>query len=353
MHSSSVVAKEKINASGSFEGVDYIYASGTPLYPNGFMARNFLKFVGWLRELLMILSYGFTKNSSCVFVCTSSLSKLRYLWYVTRITKTKLVYDYVEYFSSIENRSMKTVDHGKTFDTEFFKYTDALIIISSYLEQHVNRMESSKPYIIVPPIIDFEKFSIIDNKPTESDYFLYCGSTYYLDVIDFIIEAYRKTNSSGRGVSLLLIVNGSSDVRARINESIKGDMAIKLLSRLSYEDLIGYYKNAKALLIPLQDNLQDKARFPFKISEYTAAGRPIITSDSGAIVEYFEDGKNALLAKTGDVNDFADKLTFILENPQKAEQIGLNGHALGLQRFNYKSYTSALHKLIADEGTHN
>ena len=136
---------------------------------------------------------------------------------------------------------------------------------------------------------------------------------------------------------------------SKIRSHISEDKTIKILSDLSYEDLIGYYKNAKALLIPLQDNLQDKARFPFKIGEYTAAGRPIITSDSGAIVEYFEDGKNALLAKTGDINDFSAKLNFILENPDKAEQIGLNGHALGQQRFNYKSYTSTLWKVIAKQ----
>jgi len=118
----------------------------------------------------------------------------------------------------------------------------------------------------------------------------------------------------------------------------------------SYDDLIGYYKNARALLIPLQENLQDKARFPFKISEYTAAARPIITSDSGAVVEFFKDGENALLAKTGRISDFSAKLNFILENPQKAEQIGMNGYALGQNYFNYKSYRSTLLKLILNQG---
>ncbi len=347
IHSSNVIIREKIHASGTFEGIDYFYASGTPLYPDHFITRNFLKFIGWFRELVTILYHGLFKNLTCVVVCTSSLSKLKYFWCLTRITNTRLVYDYVEYFSSLENRSIKTVDSGKTFDTEFYKYTDALIIISTYLEQHVNRMKSKKPYIMVPPIIDFEKFSIIDNKPKESDYFLYCGSTYYLDVVEFIMEAYRKTNSRDQGVSLFLIVNGSAEVRAKIQDSIKENTTIKLLSRLSYEDLIGYYKNAKALLIPLQDNLQDKARFPFKISEYTAAGRPIITSDFGAVIDYFKDGETALVAKTGDINDFSAKLSFVLENPEKSEQIGRNGHELGLQHFNYKSYSTALTKLIS------
>jgi len=350
VHSSATVKKEKINTAGSYEGIDYIYTSGTPLYLDNFFIRNFLKIVGWFNELILILLHAFTQNLTCIIVCTSSLTKLKYLWSVTRITNTRLVYDYVEYFSAIEDRSIKTADHKKTFDTIFFKYTDGLIIISSYLEQHIKRMKSNRPYVIVPPIMDFEKFSKIQNKPKESDYFLYCGSSHYIDVIEFIIEAYRKSNCVHNQVTLLLIVNGAAEIQARIQDSIREDSTIKLLSGLPYEDLIGYYKNAKALLIPLQDNLQDKARFPFKISEYTASARPIVTSDSGAIVDYFEDGKNALLAKTGDINDFSAKLNFILDNPQKAELIGLNGYTLGMQYFNYKSYTSTLWKLIAKQG---
>ncbi len=347
VHSSNTAKKENIKTYGSYEGIDYVYTSGTALYPKNFIVRNILKIVGSINELIIILFYALTNKVGGVIVCTSSLTKLKYLWYVTRLTNTRLVYDYVEYFSSLEDRSMKTPNDKKNFDTVFFQYTDALIIISSYLEQHLIRMKSTRPYVIVPPIIDFEKFSRINSKPKESDYFLYCGSVQYIDVIAFIIEAFHKSTSNGRGVSLILILSGSSGIISNIRESTREDKTIKILSGLPYEDLIGYYKNAKALLIPLQDNLQDKARFPFKISEYTAAARPIITSDSGAIVEYFQDGENALVAKTGDMIDFSTKLNFILDNPREADDIGLHGHDLGQEYFNYKSYTSTLLNLLS------
>jgi glycosyltransferase involved in cell wall biosynthesis len=144
-------------------------------------------------------------------------------------------------------------------------------------------------------------------------------------------------------------VNGGAEKISKHRDSIKDDKTIKILSNLSYEVLISYYKNAKALLIPLQDNLQDKARFPFKISEYTAAARPIITSDSGAVIDYFQDGINALLAKTGDVNDFAEKLKFVLNNPQEAEKIATKSHELGQKLFNYKSYSTSLQEFATQK----
>ncbi len=345
-HLLNTIKKENIGTTGSYEGIDYIYASGTPLYVSNFFIRNLLKAIGWLNELIIILYHAFNKNLSCIIVCTSSLTKLKYLWCVTRITRTRLVYDYVEYFSSLEDRTIREPSNKMTFDKIFFNYTDALIIISPYLVQHIKRMKSNKPFIMVPPIMDFEKFSMIHFKPKVSNYFLYCGSVQYIDVIKFIIEAYRKSNSYENGVSLILVVNGPMAIISKIRDFITEDRTIQILSGLSYENLVGYYKNAKALLIPLQDNLQDKARFPFKISEYTASARPIITSDSGAIVQFFEDGKNALLAKTGDIDDFSTKLNFVLENPEKAEQIGLNGYAIGEHYFNYKNYTSTLRELI-------
>lgn len=351
IHTRSILNKENIKWSGTFEGIDYLYTSGTALYPPNFIIRNFLKFIGSLNELVTILYQAATGKLACIIICTSSLRRLQYLWFLTRITKTKLVYDYVEYFSSLEDRSLKDPSTKKSFDTLFFNYTDALIIISTYLAQHVNSLRANKPYVIVPPIIDFEKFDKINNKPDEPDYFLYCGSVQYADVILFIIDAYRKSMGAKQGVALILVVSGPAEIIAKFKLLTKPDKTIKICSGLSYEDLIGYYKNARALLIPLQNNLQDKARFPFKISEYTAAARPIISSDSGAVIDYFKDGESALLAKTGDLEDFTSKLNYVIEHREEVEQIAQNSHALGQRYFNYKSYSTILKDFLFNDPT--
>jgi len=346
IHSKKTIQKENIKRSGTFEGIDYIYTSGTPLYPPNFVIRNFLKVIGWLNELITILSHAITGDLACIIICTSRLNRLKYFRILTRMTNTKLIYDYVEYFSSLADRSIKDPSNKRTFDTTFFKYADALIIISSYLEQHVNNLKANRPYIVIPPIIDFEKFERIDKRPIELNYFLYCGSVQYIDVIQFIIDAYQNSKGKNKGIMLILVVSGPEAMISKIRHSTKEDKSIKILSGLPYEDLIGYYKNARALLIPLQDNLQDKARFPFKISEYTAAGRPIITSDSGAIIDYFKDGDNALLAKTGDLEDFTIKLDYVIDHPNDAEEIAKKSHALGDHFFNYKSYSELLKEFL-------
>ena len=346
VHPPEVVKVEKIKTSGVYEGIEYIYASGTPVYPSNFLLRNSLKIIGKIGELLIVLYNLIFHDVQCLVINSLSLSELRYYYILSRIMRVQLVYDYVEFVSSLDDRTMKTSTGRQTFDDLFFKYTDSLIIISHFLEDHIRKAAPGLPYVIIPPIMDFEKFAAIENTPAETDYFLYCGSAHYLDVIEFIIEAYQKSHSSEQGVSLILVINGSPEELDTLKTSVRNNTHIKILSMLAYEALIGYYKNAKALLIPMQDNLQDKARFPFKISEYTAAARPIVTSNSGAVVDYFTDGVNALMAQTGDADDFATRLDFIVTNPEIAGQIGRKGYELGLKYFNYKSYSTALMSLI-------
>jgi glycosyltransferase involved in cell wall biosynthesis len=346
VHSKYIIQHEKIKSSGIFEGIQYRYASLTPLYPDYFLIRNFLKIVGIFGEFCYILYFRIFKNLKAFIVNSISLLDLKYYYFISRILRIRLVYDYVEFMSSLADRNIKQITKKETFDYQFHNYADALIIISQFLEEHVKNINPFIPYIIVPPIMDFKKFENINFQINENNYFLFCGSIHYIDVIEFILQSYMESKALSMGVGLIMVINGSQSKFERLQSQYKEIPLIKFLTGLGYETLISYYKSAKALLIPLQNNLQDQARFPFKISEYTAARRPIVTSDSGAIIHYFKDGENALIANTGDLSSFSSKLNFIIDNPELVEQIGKRGYETGLNYFNYKSYNSTLKKIL-------
>ena len=79
--------------------------------------------------------------------------------------------------------------------------------------------------------------------------------------------------------------------------------------------MYNYYKNAKALLIPLRPITQDEARFPHKIGEYLASGNPAISTNYGEIKHYFKDQETMLIADSYQINDFAGKMQYILDFP--------------------------------------
>jgi glycosyltransferase involved in cell wall biosynthesis len=346
VHSEERIANENIQRSGTYEGIEYVYASGTPKYNENFIIRNCLKLYGGLVEFFLILSNKFINHVEFAIVKTDDLLELKYYFFLSRLLKIKIVFDYLEFRSSLESRSIKEYVDEKSFDFVFHRYVDSMIIISHFLTNHIKKIAPELPHLIIPPIIDFEKFEKNQFVPPINNYFLFCGSTTYIDIIKFIIGCYHQSKAEEHHIALVLVIIGDKQEIDNLKEQTKQNEGINILSYLPYEELIGYYKQAKALLIPLTDNLQDKARFPFKISEYTAAGRPIISSDSGAVINYFQNEVNALLAKTDDASDFTAKLNFIIDHPQQAEEIAAKGHETGLIHFNYKSYSQKIKALM-------
>ena len=123
---------------------------------------------------------------------------------------------------------------------------------------------------------------------------------------------------------------------------------VNVLSSLPYDELIGFYKSALALLIPMSNNLQDQGRFPFKICEYLASGRPIITSNSHLINEYFIDRETALIANLNDVNSFKEHINVILKNEKLACEIGKKAYQMGKNDFDFNVYSSKIHSWLTD-----
>jgi glycosyltransferase involved in cell wall biosynthesis len=92
--------------------------------------------------------------------------------------------------------------------------------------------------------------------------------------------------------------------------------------------------------------LKDEARFPHKIGEYTAANRPIITTDFGEIKYYFKDMENALIADQFDPLLYAGKMEFAMNHPEIMKTIVENARLTGLKYFHYKNHGIALRKFI-------
>lgn len=349
-HSSFTSKKEKISIHGFYQGIEYLYCSLIPYRPANFFLRNIIKQLGPFLEFFTILYYRLFKNTKYIFYRTNVLSSLKHYYFISKIFRMELIYDYVELYDSVGERINKNKKESEiSFDYNFYKYAHKLVIISDFLENHVKKIAPDKLMVKIPPIIDFSYFDSINTQVHKVLYFLYCGSAAYDDIIKFIIKAFVNSNSAENNYKLRLVINGNSDQLNYLNQYLidnKYEESIELLSKLSYFDLVSYYKSASALLIPMSNNTQDQARFPFKICEYTASKRPIITSDTGVIKEFFEDQVNAFIAKSDSVEDFTNKLNLVVEQPKFADKIGINGYELGKNVFNYKSYSETLSNLI-------
>jgi glycosyltransferase involved in cell wall biosynthesis len=98
----------------------------------------------------------------------------------------------------------------------------------------------------------------------------------------------------------------------------------------------------------MRDTDEDKARFPHKISEYCASGRPIIVNKVGEINNYF-DNTNAYLCSGYDEQEFADAMQKIISEPEQANIIARKSYETGYVVFNYKTYSNSLISLFIEK----
>lgn len=61
------------------------------------------------------------------------------------------------------------------------------------------------------------------------------------------------------------------------------------------------------------------------IMEYMALGKPVIATDGGGTNEIVKNNNTGFLIKVSDSEDLADKIEFLLENPEKAIDMGIKG----------------------------
>jgi len=336
-HETSAQRKNK----GEYLGITYQFTPPILIRPNGFLKRRYNKFQANLKEFVALFYLKNRKETNIfMFYPKGSFLELFYYRCFSKFLGIRMIGHYVEYRSSFDTRkNFWTRINDFMFDKYFMFFVDGMIPISSYLLNHINSRRDI-PTIKVPPVADFNIFSKVNIESTES-FFLFVGGTVYVKTLDLILNAFDLLENQNFHLKLVLHGPGMNKIMDRIGSHSKKDM-IKVYSNLNYMDLISLYKNAKAHLIPLSNTVQDTARFPNKISEYLASGRPVITTNIGEIDQYFKDMVNALIAKSDDPNLFMEKMQYIVNFPRESERIGEQGYKLGFKFFNNWSYSNDL-----------
>lgn len=218
------------------------------------------------------------------------------------------------------------------YTSTFGYFVHALLPISEYIIDKCKHFK--KPYFKLPALAEFPPL-----QPKEIDdgqFFLYCAQAGYFRIVKFIIDAYRLYHDNGGHYTLTMVLAGTEPDINKARQyvsSLQLEKFVNIETKLPYEILLSRYRNASALLIPLDpDYEQDSARFPQKIAEYTAASSPIISTDIGEIKSYFSNN-NCIKAEFTE-ESFSNSLTWVEANPEKSKEVGKEGYALGKEKFN-------------------
>lgn len=322
---------------GLFDNIPYKYMTPFKL-PKNNIQRKLWGIIGILATIRFFLS---KKIDSDVIICFSeSYFQNRLISLVTYIKNIFFIREINEYPKAVLKKGL---DGLNNYDIFLIKETNAcsnaLLSISTGIKEFLNQYLKDLPILVVPIVVDLERFNNLSKYSRISNYITYCGDLFgEKDGIEILIQAFAQISDNYPEIQLLLI--GSTD-NNKDYDSLRNKLRnLKIDNRVVFTGYIPRIKipqlliKSKVLVLARPDNVQAKGGFPTKLGEYLATGKPVLVTSVGDIPIYIKDKKNGFLAEPGSVKSFAAKLQEILMDYSKAEKIGIQGKKLAEEIFN-------------------
>jgi len=257
-----------------------------------------------------------------------------------------------------------TMQEGKKLDEQsallnwfrglIIKRADIVTVISSYLEDYVNKISKNKKIFLIPNGVDIDKFKI--DPPAGGEKLKINGKTIITvsrlvkkNGVGDLIEAFRLLVTSYQlpvtSYQLIIIGDGPlrEDLELRItNYELRG--CIKIIGKVLPDEIPKYLARADVFVRP---SLSEGLGTAFL--EAMAAGLPVIGTPVGGILDFLRDPSThsfdatqdksgqatGLFCKVGDPEDIAKKINIVLSDGNLRSRLITNGRKLVEEKYNW------------------
>ena len=219
------------------------------------------------------------------------------------------------------------------------------IVISSYLNNYYNHSNN----LLVPPLVDLseqkwkkKQVSIPDViTRNHSIKLLFAGNPAQKDLLVNILQSVVRF-----GGRIQIIVLGVSEANANLyinmEERRQYPDSIVFLGRVPQDDVPFYYSMVDFSVIVREPNRKNTAGFPTKMAESYAAGCPVMLNGTSDLLEYVNDGINAIVLTDFKVNSINRGFKQLLALKQEElDQMKINAKVTGKELFDYKTRISS------------
>lgn len=191
---------------------------------------------------------------------------------------------------------------------------------------------------VVNMTIDKNRFmNLFDYEPSET--ISYCGYiSEFKDGVSVLIRAFAIVSDKHPNYKLQIIGPFADNKTEQNLYSLVESLGVKnnvvFIGPIAVDAMPIRLKSSKILALARPDNLQAKYGFATKIGEYLMTGCPAVLTRVGAVEDFLQDKHDCILAEPDNVDDFAEKLLWIIDNYEEAENIGKRGQETALRCFN-------------------
>ncbi|MCL4415913.1 MAG: glycosyltransferase family 4 protein [Actinobacteria bacterium] len=233
---------------------------------------------------------------------------------------------------------LKQLGYKKVFK-EVLKKSEKILVPSRFVSEELINSESvdKNKIIVTHEAVDDKLITLInENKIVEdfpSPYIFYVGNAHPHKNVEGLIKAFLKIKE--KNGKLKLILAGHDHYFWQKVKSEFKDGSIIYKGKISDEQLVEYYKNARCFVMPSFEE-----GFGIPILEAMACSCPVVSSNAGSLQEI--GGLATLYFDPANIDDMADKIFQVL-NDEKLRQSMIEK---GLQRYKEFSWDTLAKKTL-------
>ncbi|MFB3788234.1 MAG: glycosyltransferase family 4 protein [bacterium] len=229
------------------------------------------------------------------------------------------------------------------------RMADGVTVISSVLYQRARNVGiPEERLLLLPSGVAVERFPMLDKLecrrrlgwPLDRPGLGFVG--YSLWDLEMLAETFRLVQKEHPRVFLVVIGGGVEEQAKDIFRkyfSIGQD--VFLPGVVSFAEVPMYLASCDVHLLPMQNNLANRARLPNKLCDYFASGRPAAVSDVGEAADYVRRYQTGLVGgKTAE--SLAQACVQLLNDPSLAETCGRQARRIAETGLAYSTLTDSL-----------
>lgn len=225
------------------------------------------------------------------------------------------------YLTGLRNLRGKAFDmnYRKSVMVEVAKIPCVVISPSRFLKKIFVECEFPNDILYIPHGHDLSwSLAIGDKVSTDNIRVGYLGKLAAIKGVHILIQAFREIIPAGEAtLDIWGDASGDKHYINQLTELIGDSELIKLRGRFDRSELVKVLEEIDVLVVP--SLWYENA--PLVIAEAFAAKIPVIASNIGGMAEAVTHEKNGLLFEAGSVNDLADQLRRIIEEPGLLEKL--------------------------------
>lgn len=340
----------------SINGVNYKFIGFSSLRPTSVYGKIIDDFIGTFNSIYSLLK---ERRHIKVFIVynNSSIGTIGPLLICKtfNIKTIKIIPEWYEKSSVVTSRFkyFKWWDFIIGMTRQNFLY-DGLIVLSSYLKNYyTSNGYPEKKLFVLPNLVNFEEFSDFQNQHTPDKIIIgYSGTPVKKDGILDLLKAFSFLIKTHRKVMLLIIGDISQTkttlpyLRVKATDFGIPENNIHFTGLVDFKHVSKLLHACDILVLARPAGRFSEAGFPTKLGEYFACKKPVVLTKVGDIPKYLVDKENAVLVEPDNPESISMGLKFLIDNPDKAENIGRRGYDWAKYNLEYKSVTANVLKFL-------